>query len=199
MVPGQFYHVFNHANGRENLFAEEKNYKFFLEKLAYHISPVCRIYAYCLMRNHFHLLVGVRAKEELIQLWQSPDKEIILDAKKLVLKTSKAFSNLFSSYTQAFNKVYDRMGSLFIPSMKSELIESDDSFRRVVHYIHNNPVHHGFVKMLEKWVHSSYRIFLSDNPTKVERDYVLKIFDGLDKFIEYHNKPADQNFKWIEE
>lgn len=131
MVPGRFYHLFNHANGRENLFIEEKNYRFFLEKLALHIIPACRVYAYCLMKNHFHLLISVRTKEELLQLWQPPDTDIVLDDKKFVLKTSKSFSNLFSSYTRAFNKVYERMGSWFIPSMKTELIDSDDSFRRV--------------------------------------------------------------------
>jgi REP element-mobilizing transposase RayT len=198
MIPNQFYHVFNHANGRENLFVEDKNYKFFLEKLAFHIFPACRIYAYCLMRNHFHLLISTRNKEELFELWQSPDAYKILDDKKISLKISKVFSNLFSSYTQAFNKVYDRMGSLFIPSMKTESIETDDSFRRVVHYIHNNPVHHGFISSIENWPHSSYKIFFSNGPTKIERQYVLKVFGGIDKFIEYHSKPVDSKNKWIE-
>ena len=39
MNPGSFYHIFNHANGRENLFVEEKNYNFFLEKTAFHVMP----------------------------------------------------------------------------------------------------------------------------------------------------------------
>jgi putative transposase len=198
MVPGQFYHLFNHANGRENLFIEEKNYRFFLEKLALHIIPACRVYAYCLMKNHFHLLISIRTKEDLLQLWQHPDTDIILDDKKLVLKTSKSFSNLFSSYTQAFNKVYERMGSLFIPSMKTELIDSDDSFRRVVLYIHRNPIHHGFVNSFEDWEHSSYKIMLSDKPTKIEREYVLKIFGGSDLFILAHKKELDRKNVWAE-
>ena len=199
MIPGEFYHLFNHANGRENLFVEEKNYSFFLEKLAYHIFPVCRIYGYCLMRNHFHLFISARTIKELKQLWQSPDIGKISDEKKIILKTSKAFSNFFSSYTQAFNKVYNRMGSLFIPSMKAEPIESNDSFCRVIHYVNKNPVHHGFTDRIEMWPHSSYKIFLSNSPTKIERDYVLKIFGGLDKFIEYHKQPIDPKLKWIEE
>src|SRR5437762_6866115 len=40
---------------------------------------------------------------------------------------------------------YNRMGSLFMPSMKTELVEGDDAFKRVLHYIHGNSVHHGFV------------------------------------------------------
>lgn len=54
MVPGEKYHLFNHANGRENIFTEPKNYDFFLQKLALHILPVCKIFSYCMMPNHFH-------------------------------------------------------------------------------------------------------------------------------------------------
>jgi len=63
MDPGQFYHVFNHANDRENLFIEERNYSFYLKKLAGHVLPVCRMFAYCLMKNHFHLFVGIRSEK----------------------------------------------------------------------------------------------------------------------------------------
>lgn len=197
MLPGQFYHIFNHANGRENLFVEAKNYSFFLKKLADHILPVCRIYAYCLMRNHFHLLAQVRFPEELNKLWASGNGQD-LTQEKLIQKTSKAFANLFSSYTQAFNKVYSRMGSLFIPSMKSESVEGDASFCKVVHYIHANPVHHRLVEKIEEWKHSSYRIFLSKTETKIDRDHVLKVFGGLDIFIKYHEQPIDPKFKWID-
>ena len=60
-----------------------------------------------------------------------------------------------SKYLAKFGKVYDRMGSLFIPSMKCELVEGDESLKKVVHYIHANPIHHGFVDHIEKWKHSS--------------------------------------------
>jgi len=198
MEPGQFYHIFNHANGRENLFVEERNYSFFLKKLSEHVLPVCRIYAYCLMRNHFHLFVRIRFAEELKKLWNKPENTIQLTEKRIILKTSKAFSNLFSSYTQSFNKVYNRMGSLFIPSMKSELVEGNASFCQVVNYIHANPVHHRFVDDIVKWKHSSYKIFLSKIETKIERDYVLKVFGGVEKFIEYHRQPIEPKTKWID-
>lgn len=198
MAPGEFYHVFNHANGWENIFKEERNYRFFLEKLAFHVLPVCRIYAYCLMKNHFHLLIRVRTEIELKELWKQDGNEEELSEKKLTLKTSKAFSNFFSSYTQAFNKVYGRMGSLFVPSVKSEIISSDDSFRRVTLYIHRNPIHHGFVKSVEDWEHSSYKIMLSDKPTRIEREYVLKVFGGIDQFISAHEKKLEPDNTWKE-
>jgi REP element-mobilizing transposase RayT len=199
MEPGQAYHIYNHANGRENLFVEERNYSFFLGRLAEYLLPVCRLYAYCLMKNHFHLFARIRFEDELKRLWNRPQAQLQLNAKELILKTSKAFSNLFSSYTQSFNKLYKRMGSLFIPSMKCEHVEGDESFKRVVHYIHANPVHHGFVPRMGLWRHSSYNILLGNQKTILEREYVLNAFGGLDKFIEYHSKPIDKRIKWIDD
>ncbi len=197
MLPGESYHLFNHANGRENLFVEQRNYSFFLGRISHHLLPVCRLFSYCLMPNHFHLTLQVRQEEELQLLWTKPSAGI-LTQKQLELKTSKAFGNLFSSYTQAFNTVYDRMGSLFIPSMKTELITNEIDFCKVVHYTHANAVHHGFTKTIEDWPHSSYKIFLSDKPTKLERQYVLDMFGGKAAFIKYHEQPIDLKTRYLE-
>ena len=151
--------------------------------------PVCHMYAYCLMKNHFHLFVRIRSEKELRKLWNKSQTQ--LTAERLILKTSKAFSNLFSSYTQSFNRMYKRMGSLFVPSMKTEYVEGDEAFKRVVHYIHRNPVHHGFVTKIGLWKHSSYNVFLDNQKTIIDRDYVLKVFDGLEKFVEYHSTPSE--------
>ena len=198
MVPGETYHLYNHANGKENLFIEEKNYRFFLSKLSEQILPVCKIYAYCLMPNHYHLLIQVRTAEQLQQLCQSSETLPKFGQKQVENKVSKGFSNFFSSYTQAFNKVYKRKGSLFIPSMKMHKVNGDISFCKVVHYIHANPVHHGFVKKLADWHHSSFKIFLSENPTKLERNYVLKVFGGREAFIKYQQQPIDLKIKFLE-
>lgn len=212
MQPGNTYHLFNHANGRENLFVEEKNYAFFLSGVAKYVLPVCHMYAYCLMPNHFHLLIQVKLEEELTDYFSlagqstdgSPDSnELIkpplqLTNEQLLKKVSKSFSNLFNSYTQSFNKVYNRMGSLFMQNMKKEEVNDDSSFCKVVHYIHANPVHHQFVKKIGDWPHSSYNIFLSKLPTKLDRDYVLNVFGGIDWFIKYHEQPIDAKIKFLE-
>ncbi len=61
---GQYYHIFNRGNNRETLFREERNYPYFLSLFVKHIDPVVDTYAYCLMPNHFHLLVRVKTVEE---------------------------------------------------------------------------------------------------------------------------------------
>ena len=90
------------------------------------------------------------------------------------------------------------MGSLFIPSMKTELITDENYFLKVVHYIHANPVHHRLTKRMEEWKYSSYKIFLSTRPTKVDRDFVLNEFDGITGFIKYHEQPIDLKIKTFE-
>ncbi len=198
MLPYERYHVFNQANGMENLFAGQKNYVFFLNKLGMYVLPVCKLFSYCLMPNHFHLVLEIRSEEELSLLWQKSGSKAGISEKELELKISRSFGNLFSSYTQAFNKVYDRKGSLFIPSLKSEMINNDNSFCKVIHYTHANPVHHGFTKKMAEWPHSSYHAYLSEGLTKLESAYVLDIFGGKDAFLKYLEQPIDLKYKFIE-
>ncbi|WP_245825633.1 hypothetical protein [Sediminibacterium ginsengisoli] len=111
-------------------------------------------------------------------------------------KISKSFANLCSSYTQSYNKIYARKGSLFMPNFKTNDIENDLSFCALVHYIHANPVHHGFVKDISDWKFSSFHALCSDKPTKLERNYVLDIFGNKQAFLNYHSRPIDRKYKW---
>jgi hypothetical protein len=51
---GNFYHIYNRGNNRENVFIQERNYAYFMELWWKHISQIAETYAYCLLRNHFH-------------------------------------------------------------------------------------------------------------------------------------------------
>jgi len=63
--PDVFYHIYNRGNNRENIFMEERNYTYFLRLYAKHVAPVADTYAYCLLRNHFHVLVRIKPAEEM--------------------------------------------------------------------------------------------------------------------------------------
>lgn len=65
LQPNRSYHIFNHANGFENIFTEDENYRFFLDKYNQYILPIAETYAYCLLPNHFHLVVRIRRREVL--------------------------------------------------------------------------------------------------------------------------------------
>ena len=66
LEPEGIYHVYNHAVGEENLFRSAENFRYFLDRYQYYLSPVVETYAYCLLPNHFHLLIRVRSRQELI-------------------------------------------------------------------------------------------------------------------------------------
>lgn len=183
------YHIYNRANGNENLFREEKNYAFFLEKYSYHISSMAETFAWCLMPNHFHLMVRIRPEAALreakaFQKFQTFGK---LEPAVLSNIVSKQFSNLFSSYTQAYNKVYQRRGSLFQPNMKRKEVIGDGYFTKLVLYIHSNAVKHGFVAQLWDWPYSSYHQYrIAAGEPGLNKEIVLQWFGGLQPFERAH-------------
>jgi hypothetical protein len=63
---GTFFHIYNRGNNGENLFLQERNYAYFMQLWWKHISPVAEAWAYGLLRNHFHAVVYIKKKEDLI-------------------------------------------------------------------------------------------------------------------------------------
>ncbi len=176
LEPGGLYHIYNHAVGTENLFLSPDNYFFFLSRYQFFINPVADTYVYCLMPNHLHFVVEVKHNISL------PDAKTYSVSQFV----SKQFSNLFSSYAQAFNKQQQRRGSLFVNQFRRQAIDSDDYLTNVIRYIHRNPVHHGFVEDFSKWKYSSYSILCSDHGTFISRDKVLKWFGNVHEFQKAH-------------
>ena len=97
------------------------------------------------------------------------------------------FSHLFNAYTKAYNKVYKRRGSLFIRAFKRKEITSDNYFTKVIHYIHTNPIKHGFTKSITEWPWSSYHQFLLPELTGTQQE-VIGWFGGQQPFIEFHQQ-----------
>ncbi len=208
LLPNTSYHIFNHANGFENVFKGKENFRFFLEKYQLFISPIAETYAYCLMPNHFHLVVRIRKRElieELIRIKKNRTNDTnfsssnfskvpnfgkvsIPEISEIEKFLSKQFSNLFSSYTQSFNKVNNRMGSLFVKNFKRDIITDRTHFLNAIIYTHRNPLHHGFCKSFEDWAYSSYPGIIYGVESLVESEKLLKITGGLEPFIELHQK-----------
>ncbi|HNV95189.1 MAG TPA: hypothetical protein PKG63_01845 [Bacteroidales bacterium] len=203
----KYYHIYNHANGFENIFNEERNYYFFLEKYQFYISPIADTLAYCLMPNHFHLLIKIKSEEELRGLWSTSQKFADKGSRKTFEKfgvekgewngfekfeaeksITKQFSKLFSCYTQSFNKVYNRRGSLFVPNYKRKEITSEDYLKQVFIYIHNNPVKHGFVKKPEQWNFSSYNAYIYDEEQFLKKNLILGYFDSVESLKTAHTE-----------
>lgn len=181
---GAVYHIYNRANGAENLFREQKNYAFFLAKYFDHIHPVVETFAWCLLPNHFHLMLRIRPEAEIA-------KRGLTGFQNLSGLVSQRFSNLFNAYTKAINKTYERHGSLFQRPFKHKEVDSDAYFGQLVLYIHQNPVKHGFVTDLRDWPHSSYHQYASnltgfENLSGLDMNVVLDWFGSLEEFKRAH-------------
>lgn len=189
---GQYYHIYSRGNNRENLFFENRNYPYFLELYARHVGPVVDTYAYCLLRNHFHLLVRIREAEE--QRPQSLERQHVLNP-------SNQFGTWLNAYSKAINKAYGRTGSLFQNPFGRVLVASDAHLIHLVGYVHQNPQRHGLVTDFRRWPHSSYKAMLSHKRTRLCRDEVLAWFQGLAAFQAYHAVPADTAIvhRWVPE
>lgn len=177
-----FYHIYNRANGNDSLFLSIENYRYFLQSFNRHIGSIQQTFAYCLMPNHFHFLVRFKTEEELTVLSEQknyPTNEFFL---------SKQFSNLFSSYTQAFNKQNDRRGSLFMRPFKRKSVANEDYLRKLIHYIHRNPVEAGLTIKPGDWKYSSYNQILATYDTIVERQEVLGLFGDRENFSHVHRQ-----------
>lgn len=183
MKTEKIYHIYNRCNGNEKMFIEEKNYDFFLKKLNLYALPVADILTYCFMPNHFHLMVRIKTETEI--------REAFPKVKKLEHLISKQFSNLFSCYTQSFNKTYKRKGSLFMKNFKRKEVESDKYFFKLVYYIHANPVNHGYTTNIMHWRWCSYGIYLNGRRSFINKELLMQKFGSLEQFISFHeNKYA---------
>ena len=188
LEPDGYYHVYNRANGSEKLFIEETNYRYFLKLFKEYIHPIAEVYAYCLMPNHFHVLLKIKPAEKLndyfTEAWANkPRKSKNISLEK---KITQQFSNFFNAYTKAFNKFYGRLGGLFISSYRRIKIKSDRQFLNTVKYIHLNPVHAKISDRPENWIYSSYKAFICNQSSLINKKYVINSFGDLESFINVH-------------
>lgn len=104
---------------------------------------------------------------------------------------TQQFGNLFNAYAKAFNKKYDRTGSLFESPFRRIQVNDERYFKQLILYIHNNPVHHGFCETMIEYPWSSYLSIISAYPTKLQGNKVMGWFNSKSEFIEYHHQIHD--------
>ena len=204
---GKYYHIYNRGNNRENIFREEKNYLYFLQLYSKYIPFIADTYSYCLMPNHFHLLVRIKTEKEQAETLsktlrvstiktphQTLPKNSIRNSETLRVSTpfklknpSQQFGNLCNAYTKAINNMYQRTGSLFENPFNRKEVSSEAYFKKLIIYTHRNPQKHGFVDDFREWAYSSYHPLFSIQPTQLKRTEVLSWFEGED-VAEAHEK-----------
>lgn len=168
LIPGKFYHIYNRGINGCDIFPEDKNFDYFLKLYKTHVSEAVETFSYCLLRNHFHLLVRIK---------ETPTSAV----------ASKKFGNLFNAYAQGFNRTYSRTGGLFESPFHRKPVENNDYQRWLVWYIHANPQRHGLTDDFRSWPASSYTEIVSPELANiVNKSAVIRWFDGIDSFLAFH-------------
>lgn len=134
-VENAYYHLYNRGVEKRDIFLDERDYKVFLYFLKEYLQPLdskdldplkkqksladkINLLAYCLMTNHFHLLVKQKTKDGI----------------------TKLMKKIGTSYAMYFNKRYERIGPLFQGVYKAVMIESEEQLLHLSRYIHANPL-----------------------------------------------------------
>jgi len=151
--PDGIYHIFNHANGKENIFENTRHYQYFLTKYAEKLSEVVDTLAYCLMPNHFHLLIQVKKAPELLAFLAKKKRLHPEKANPKQLEgddlyhylVHRQFHNFLGGYSKAFNKDQNRKGSLLRQNTRRKMVFDESYLLTVIAYIHLNSVHHALL------------------------------------------------------
>lgn len=172
---GAFYHVTSRGNEQKDVFKSKKDrekFLFYLESAVVRYGAV--IHAYCLMSNHYHLLIETPAGN-----------------------LSQIMRHINGAYTTYFNIKRKRAGHLFQGRYKAILVEADEYAAELSRYIHLNPVRAGITANPQEYVWSSYRqmIGMVETPNWLTTNFVLGYFDGTgarDKYRKYVNDAITQ-------
>lgn len=186
---GNYYHIYNRGNNGIDVFFDSESYYHFLRLFDRYISPIAETYAWCLLKNHFHILVFIKLDNEV----DYSKLEYSTVEKPKVLDPSKQFGHLFNAYTQAINKKFNRTGALFEKPFERKQITSERYLQNVIYYIHNNPVQHGFVQQMNLYPWSSFESIVSDKPTKLKRQDVIELYGTKLDFLDYHKSSQNLN------
>lgn len=170
------YHIMLRGINQQVIFEEKEDYERFIQTIKkYKLVSGYRIYGYCLMSNHIHLLLKVE-KEQL----------------DVMLK------RIAGSYVYWYNLKYYRKGHLFQDRFRSEAVDDERYFLTVLRYIHQNPIKAGVVKDLQEYQYSSYVAYIDGMCDLVDIDYAYSLIPK-DDFARFNNEVSDDKCLDIEE
>ncbi len=191
-----FYHIFNRGVNKQPIFSEERDYHRFTETLFYYQfsgpkprfsthkrfkvkdftnnPKIIEIISYCLMPNHFHLLIKQLKNGAIVEF----------------------LGKLSNSYTKYYNTKHRRSGHLFQGEFKSVSVDTDEQLLHLSRYIHLNPYVSGLIKDLGSYPYSSYLDYLADRDSPMlNKEIILNFFKekgGYQKFISDHQDYAKE-------
>jgi putative transposase len=195
-VANSWYHLYNRGNNKQPIFHDDTDYLFFTKLLKKYLSPeesidvttgllnpmnitsVISLSCFCLMPNHFHLLVKQQEANGITQLTQ----------------------RILTSFVLYMNNKYKKTGPLFEGKLKGILIDSDAYLLHLSRYIHRNPIHILEKNPLDSYVHSSFPYYIGRrHATWIDTQALLHEFykpnihaqQTYKEFVEYENEESD--------
>ena len=152
--PNEVYHIYNRGNNKQQIFFNDENYLFFLRKVNKQLLPYCDILCWCLMPNHFHLIIHAN---------EASCKPRSAFEFKSIQELSYRIGILLSTYSQAINKQNKTSGSLFQQKTKAKILSknyhqhcANSYLINCMHYCHQNAWKAGIVNKIEEWPYSSF-------------------------------------------
>jgi REP element-mobilizing transposase RayT len=189
-----YYHIYHRGINKSDLFLTEPDYDHFLTKYKYYLFVAVETYAFCLIKNHIHLLVRVRSAEQQKSLVKKLKTKTTIELHGLnysefnVQSASKQFGHLFNSYTKYFNKKYERSGVLYDGRFKRIEVDSENYLTKLICYIHRNPIHHGITVEYTSYPHSSYNEIASREKSFINKRKVFEWMGGKENFKRIHQE-----------
>ncbi len=155
---GMYYHIYNRGVSRSTIFRESTNFLYAIEKIhKYCVKNSVSVIAYCLMPNHYHLL--------LRQDGDSPAGNVP--------------QSVFNSYSKAYNLKYSHSGTLFEGRFRAKPVQTTSHLLHLCRYIHGNPVKDGLVADPSDWPWSNYLEWIGDRKGRlVDHEFIRMQFGG---------------------
>ena len=194
------YHVYNQGNNKQRLFKSDEDYKQFISLITSYIVPYADIIAWCLMPNHFHLMLVVNKQGA------TPHQQggITIDL------LTNGFRKLTSAYAHDFNKRNNKSGAVFRPKTKAkDLTDLQFNESRIAnhyyincfYYIHQNPLRHHLVKDLSAWQYSSFNFYSGERKNDIcNKELATQISDYSEaSFVQdVYNRLPDEFFDSVD-
>ncbi|MFH0990982.1 MAG: transposase [bacterium] len=170
-IDNQYYHIYNRGAHKALIFFNSENYRYCLDVLKNNASRHnVLIAAYCLMPNHYHLVMKQ------------------LDSGSI----SRCIQTTFNTYTQAINVRRNHSGTMFQGKAKAKLVNSDSYVFQLIRYVHLNPVEAQLVTRPEDWIFSDYADWAGIRERKTFnsslRDMFFKNGEEYKEFVQQHRR-----------
>jgi REP element-mobilizing transposase RayT len=170
-----YYHLYNRGAHKANIFISQEDYQLCLDLLSeYSMKYSVSLVAYCLMPNHYHLVLRQEEGGSL----------------------SRCIQTTFNAFSQTINLQQNHSGTLFQGKAKAKLIDSDMYVVQVVRYIHLNPIRAGLVKRPEDWLFSDYSTRIGKRKSPIaESGLIFQYFASRDEyrlFVEQYKEELDK-------